>query len=198
MTGEFSETDFEALDAWLQRRGKAIHDAVTLEGFLVAVLVCPTLVSPQVWLPKVWGSRAPSFRDLDELNRFTGLVMGLYNDVALALHPDPEAFAPTFYERTVVGQTVVIVDDWCEGFVKGMRLAPRAWRDLKREAPELVRPMELFGTAAGWKALEAGGEVAMHAKWWSRIAPAVRALYRRRIAQDERASAPVASPARHR
>jgi hypothetical protein len=43
--------------------------------------------------------------------------------------------------------------------------------------PELLKPMELFGTRAGWRKLEAGGEAAMHATWSVRIAPAVREIY---------------------
>jgi len=58
-----------------------------------------------------------------------------------------------------------------------MRMDSEAWKPLKRERPELLMPMELFGTRAGWRKLEAGGEAAMHATWSVRIAPAVRAIH---------------------
>lgn len=173
----FSEQDFDALDAWLQRRSVGFYDAVTLEGFLTAIVIGPNTLMPTVWMPKVWGGRVPKFRDLDEMNRFVALVMAFYNDIALQFEADPADFVPTFYERKVGRKTFVIVDEWCEGFLKGVRLDARAWRPLERERPELLKPMRLFGTRAGWRELEAGGEEAMHAEWSVKIAPAVREIY---------------------
>jgi uncharacterized protein len=72
---------------------------------------------------------------------------------------------------------VIIVDEWCDGFMRGMRLDVEGWKPLKRERPDLLKPLELFGTRAGWRKLEAGGEEAMHATWSVRITPAVRAIH---------------------
>jgi uncharacterized protein len=173
----FSEDDFAQLDAWLRKRALAIGEIVTLEGFLTAILIGPNMISPNLWLPKVWGKGKPQFKDLEELNRFVALVMGLYNELALCLAQDPEAFEPSFYEQPLNDKTVIIVDEWCDGFVKGMRMDAESWKSLKRERPELLKPIELFGTRAGWRKLEAGGEAAMHATWSVRIAPAVRAIH---------------------
>jgi uncharacterized protein len=173
----FSEDDFEHLNAWLLKRGRGICEIVTLEGFLTAILIGPNTISPMLWLPKVWGSGKPQFKDLEDLNRFVGLVMGLYNELAVCLAQDPESFEPSFYESPLNDKTVIIVDEWCTGFIKGMRMDPEGWKPLKRERPELLKPMELFGTRAGWRKLEAGGEEVMHATWSVRIAPAVRAIH---------------------
>jgi uncharacterized protein len=173
----FSDEDFEQLDAWLLKRAKGIYDIVTLEGFLTAIVICPNTISPMVWLPKVWGRGKPEFKDLEDLNRFVGLVMGLHNELAGCFAQDPASFEPSFYESPLNDKTVIIVDEWCDGFVKGMRMDSEAWKPLKRERPELLMPMELFGTRAGWRKLEAGGEAAMHATWSVRIAPAVRAIH---------------------
>jgi uncharacterized protein len=173
----FSEAHFEQLDAWLRKRAKGICDIVTLEGFVTAILIGPNTISPNLWLPKVWGKGKPQFKDLKDLNRFVGLVMGLYNEVAVCFAQDPASFEPSFYERPLNDKTVIIVDEWCDGFVKGMRIDSEGWKPLKRERPELLKPIELFGTPAGWRKLEAGGEAAMHATWSVRIAPAVRAIH---------------------
>jgi uncharacterized protein len=173
----FSEDDFEHLNAWLLKRGRGICEIVTLEGFLTAILIGPNTISPMLWLPKVWGSGKPQFKDLEDLNRFVGLVMGLYNELAVCLAQNPESFEPSFYESPLNDKTVIIVDEWCTGFIKGMRMDPEGWKPLKRERPELLKPMELFGTRAGWRKLEAGGEEVMHAIWSVRIAPAVRAIH---------------------
>ena len=177
VSAAFSDNDFEQLDAWLQRRRSGILDIVTLEGFLTAIVIGPNTISPMLWLPGVWGKGKPQFKDIEELNHFVALVMGLYNEIANCFESDPATFEPSFYERPLNDETVVIVDEWCAGFIKGMRLDTEGWKPLKRDRPELLKPMELFGTRAGWRKLEAGGEAAMHASWSARIAPAVREIY---------------------
>lgn len=79
----FSEQDFDALDAWLQRRSVGFYDVVTLEGFLTAIVIGPNTLMPTVWMPKVWGGRAPKFRDLSEVNRFVRRVMAFRSDIGL-------------------------------------------------------------------------------------------------------------------
>jgi uncharacterized protein len=174
----FSDADFEMLDAWLLRRSKGICDIVELEGFFTAIVIGPNTLSPLKWLPRVWGGRQPRFRDLDELNQFTALVMGFYNDIALAFEQAPEKFTPTFYESKVDGKRVRVVDEWCVGFLKGMRLDTAGWRPLKQQRPDLLKPLQLFGSSAGWRKLEAGGEAKMHRTWSGKIAPAVREIHR--------------------
>src|SRR5438045_9386419 len=95
---------FETLNACRLLRGKVICNIVELEVFFTANVIGPNTLSPLKWLPRVWGGRQPRFRDLDELNQFTALVMGFYNDIALAFEQAPEQFTPTFYERKVDGQ----------------------------------------------------------------------------------------------
>jgi yecA family protein len=153
VTTIFSDDDFEQLEAWLQRRRTGIFDIVVLEGFLTAVVIGPNTISPMLWLPKVWGKGKPQFKDLEELNRFVALVMGLYNEIAGCFEQDPAAFKPSFYERPLNDETVIIVDEWCEGFIKGMRVDTEGWKPLKRERRDLLKPMELFGTRAGWRKL---------------------------------------------
>jgi len=174
---DFSDEHFEILSDWLLRRGKGIFDIVELDGFLTAIVIGPNTLSPLKWLPKVWGGKAPKFKDLEEMNRFIALVMGYYNSIVAAFESEPDQFVPTFYEREVGGKTIVIVDEWCTGFLKGMRLDAAVWKPLRRERPELLKPLELFGARAGWRELKAGGNAEMHATWSARIAPAVREIH---------------------
>lgn len=194
MIAEFSNEDFETLSAWLLRRGKGIFDIVELEGFLTAIVIGPNTLSPLAWLPKVWGGKQPDFKGLEEMNRFVALVMRFYNSIAWIFETTPGEFVPTFYERRVEGKKVIIVDEWCEGFMKGLRLDSAGWKPLKRERPELLKPLELFGTRAGWRELKKGGEATMHATWSRRIAPAVRDIHafwlphRQRMSSERRRS----------
>jgi uncharacterized protein len=173
----FSDEEFDLLEAWLMRRSKGITDIVELEGFLTAVVVGPVTLVPSVWLPKVLGGKNPGFRTEEEFNEFARLVMGFYNVIVAWFDRDPAHFQPTFYERHIEGKRIFIVDEWCWGFMKGVRLNSAEWKPLKRDQPELLRPMELFGTTAGLRELDAGGADVMHGKWSRKITPAVRAIH---------------------
>jgi len=174
---QFSDEDFDTLSDWLSRRGKGITDIVELEGFLTAIVIAPNTLSPLTWLPKVWGGKHPDFKDLAEMNRFVGLVMRFYNSIVLIFETSPGEFEPTFYEREIDGKTLFIVDEWCWGFMKGLKLDTAGWKPLKRERPDLLKPLRLFGTSAGFRELDAGGADKMHALWSPRIEPAVRDIY---------------------
>ena len=174
---DFSEADYAALAKWLGHRRSGITDIVELEGFLTAIVIGPRTVSPMAWLPKIWGGKAPKFASLEELNRFVALVMAYYNDLARWFALDPDRFEPTFYEHEAHGPRVVIVDEWCTGFLKGMRVDPKSWIPLKKAAPHLLKPLQLFGSPAGWAELEAGGEAKTHKHWSPKVAPAVRAIH---------------------
>ena len=172
-----SNDPFDELADWLTLRRTGITDVVELEGFLTALVVGPNTLSPTLWLPKVWGGRTPKFKAVAELNRFVALVMALYNEIALTFDQAPQTFRPTFYESKLEKRRVVIVDEWCSGFLKGMRLDAQGWKPLKRDRPELLKPIELFGSPAGWKECEAGGEEKMHRRWSPKVTPAIKAIH---------------------
>ena len=121
-----TEDDYDELADWLEHRRIGITDIVELEGFLTALVIGPNAVSPIVWLPKVWGGRKPKFTDLAEMNRFVALVMGLFNDIVFCFEQAPQEFQPNFYESKVKGRRIIIVDEWCWGFLE--RIASRYQR----------------------------------------------------------------------
>lgn len=222
MNDAFTNEDFQRLDEWLLRRRTGLLDAVMLEGFLTAIVIGPNTLLPMKWLPRVWGAKPgahnlvpppgvslaqpskgarrkqPHFRDLEEMNQFVALVMGLHNDIALHFDTDPGGFVPTFYESRVGRKRVMVVDEWCEGFMKGMRLDAAGWKQLGHERAELLRPLQLFGTRAGWRELSAGDEARMHATWSVRVAPAVREIYAYWLPQRRAQIAPEDAKARLR
>jgi uncharacterized protein len=173
----FTDADFDELDDFLLHRPTGLLDCVTLEGFLTALVIGPVTVEPAAWLPRVFGGKHPKFRNEEQASHYLSLVLRFHDELVDWFAFDPDHFEPTFNEHRVGRKTCLIVDEWCDGFVKGMRLAREAWKPLRKDRPELLRPIELFGTRKGWRELEAGGEARMHATWSKRIAPAVRDIH---------------------
>lgn len=203
MLDPLSEKEFEELDRLLlsDDMPESCMDVVTLEGYLTAIVIGPVTLSPATWLPSIWGGGeqedSPQFQSLEDFNHLVGLIMRLYNEVVLTFETDPEAFSPTFYQRTVKGNTYTIVDEWCDGFLQGIRLARDAWQPLLDSDPEMLKPLRLFATPEGWAELDAAeNEEAMHAKWSRKIAPTVRAIHAywlpyRRALSSELTSIPI-------
>lgn len=194
---EFSEASFEELRGLLARRPVGIADITELEGFLTAAVIGPETLLPSTWLPRAWGTRLPSFPSVESFTRYMELVLAYYNDVVAWFEQEPDAFEPTFYERRVAGQRYVIVDEWCRGFMKGVRLGGSPWRPLKEQRPELLEPIWLFGTPAGLKRIDAEGGPAMHRMWSGKIAPAVRGIHRYWLPQRAAARLLIGGQTRH-
>jgi uncharacterized protein YecA (UPF0149 family) len=92
---------------------------------------------------------------------------------------ETDRFQLTFYERKFEDKKILIVDAWCFGFLKGIRLDSPGWKALKKDRPDLLKSLQLFGSPAGWKEIDGSGDPAlMHKRWSSKITPTVRAIHR--------------------
>ena len=123
-----------------------------LDGFLTAIVSGPTAVVPSQWLPAVWGDFEPVWDKLEELERFMNLVIRLMNFNASVLLEDPESFEPLFLERHWKGKTVLVVDEWCEGYLRGVELTGRLWAAGGTEIDELMVPILGFCEVSDWAA----------------------------------------------
>ena len=176
---EFEELDDLLLSDNLSEEGM---DAVTLEGFFTAIAIGPVTVTPEHWLPHVFGSDPgdpmPEFPSIKTFERVVNLIMRFYNSVIMIFEIAPEKFSPTFYIREVEGKTYTIVDEWCGGFLQGVALSGEAWQPLLDEKPGILRSFQLFATPEGWAELDtAADEAAMHREWSSKIEPTVHAIH---------------------
>jgi uncharacterized protein len=93
----------------------------------------------------------------------------------MLLH-DAEAFEPMFGETEVEGKTHLIVDQWCYGYMRGVALDADAWSGGGADVQELLRPIQLWGTAEGWETIGAMSD-ADQARERKAIPQSVRALY---------------------
>ena len=144
LTQPLSDEEFGKLDALLlsDDLSEECMDAVTLEGFLTAIAIGPMEVTPEQWLPHVFGSDSedpmPEFPSIKNFERAVNLIMRFYNSVIMIFEIEPEKFSPTFYIREVEGKTYSIVDEWCSGFLQGIALAGDAWQPLLDEKPGIL------------------------------------------------------------
>ena len=104
------------------------------------------------------------------------------DDIADTLTYAPEAYEPLFFEDTVEGGTVSVVDEWCCGYVKGISLDPDGWQPLLAAQPGWFEVIHLYGTEDGWAGLKDlvdrhADSNARHQAYVDQIAPAARRIH---------------------
>jgi uncharacterized protein len=198
-----SDAELEELDALLisDAAGEDSMDVAMLDGFLTALAIGPHDVPADEWLPLVWGKpvRWPSPAVAE---RMTALVLRHAEHLAAHLRSEPDLFEPMFLEREIEGETLPILDEWCMGFMKGIELDAAAWQFFleTEEGAELLRPLRLYGTQAGWDELAADPELeALHPEHAAAIGAHVIAILHwwQPVRQRAAAATPLAEEADH-
>jgi uncharacterized protein len=146
-----------------------------LDGFLTAIVSGPVMVPPSRWLPALWGDFEPEWEDEHAFEAMFGLLLRHMNDIAVTLMQQPEAFEPLYFEREVDGRLYLIVDEWCEGFARGMALCAEEWRRGGEEMEALLAPILAFTEQAGWHGHTLADEEMQ--KLQQRIAASVREIH---------------------
>ena len=182
-------------DAVTDGTDEGVLDVSELDGFLTAVVSGPVTIVPSRWLPAVWGDFEPTWPSVDDLGEVMSMLMRHVNSIAETLIEEPEAFEPMYLEHVWKGKTVLVVDEWCEGYVRGVGLAADEWHARAAEIADLLAPIRAFTGATDWQAHELSEPEA--AKLRDAIAPNVRALHAywlARRAKEMQSLAPQARP----
>lgn len=163
VSGPLTDEELDELDRFLlsDATGEDAMDISMLDGFLTALAVGPSTLSPNRWMPLVWGGDVV-WASRQQMDRMTTLVFRHANDILLYLRDDPDTFEPLLYEREEDGESIPVIDEWCTGFVKGMALDEAGWQSLMEaeEGEELLYPILLYGTETGWDELEQNPQIA--------------------------------------
>lgn len=162
-------------DAVEDEQDEGILNISTLDGFMTALVSGPETVLPSQWLPAVWGEFEPEWASAGQLQDTLNLMMRHMNGIVGVLIEDPEQFEPIFLQHEIDGKEYTIVDDWCEGYLRGMALHGEAWVE-EGECATWLEVLRLFATETGWDALEAMSEDEI-VRQQQRIAPNVRSLH---------------------
>jgi len=131
---------------------EGILDVSELDGFLTAIVSGPVTLVPSQWLPAIWGDVEPVWESLNDYQAFMSLLIQHSNNNVSLLLNEPELFEPLFLERSIDGQTFTIVDEWCEGYMRGVRLTAESWRDGGPEIRDLLVPIRSFTEETSWEA----------------------------------------------
>ena len=187
-----TEKEIERLDQFLL--GRIDDDADTegkdegvlgisdLDGFFTAVVSGPVPLLPSRWLPAVWGDFEPVWEGQKDIEEVMSLMMRHMNSIVDTLMEQPEDFAPIFMESEFEGKINTIVDEWCEGYLRGVALAAEAWSTGGLQMNILLTPIRTFTREAEWRGhdLSTNAEVeniqnaiptnacAIHAYWLAR------------------------------
>lgn len=156
-----SDDELETLDRFLLDRvdedtvtpgqDEGILDISTLDGFFTAIVSGPKIIPPSQWLPAVWGECEPTWDSEQDFQAILTLLMRHMNGIAAILMEDPEHFEPIYLEREVEGKIYTIVDEWCEGYRRGVALAEDLWIAGGQEMTILLTPVFAFTEATDWR-----------------------------------------------
>jgi len=155
---------------------EGITDVSELDGLLTAVVSSPVMIMPSHWFPVVWGDYPPVFETDAEVERVFSLMIRHMNGIAATLMNSPEDFEPLFEYREVDEREFTIVDEWCEGYTRGIELASDLGASLDAAAEEWLIPIRAFTEAADWPGHDLPN-FAETEKLQLSIAPNVRALH---------------------
>lgn len=164
LNAPLSDAEFDELDNFLMSDavGDSAMDVSMLDGFLTAIVIGPQTLSPSLWLPRVWGKKEMEWESPAQAERITGFIMRHLNGIVAQFAEEPEDFQPVTYMReNEAGEEIEIIDEWCVGFVEGISLDADAWQDLLEadEHKELMFPIFLHGTDAGWEEMQKNAEL---------------------------------------
>ncbi len=164
----------EELDAIEDDEG--ISTLPELDGLMAALCCCQEMIVPSIWLDWIWGSEAyaPKWIDEKQATHYIGLIMRHYNTVAADLMEGIGFYEPLFYERKVKGNTYLIVDEWCEGFMLVVKSHPGAWQDQEKD----IEHIAIFTKSREFAAHDSGNAAALQKE----IEPAVLRMHKRRLA----------------
>jgi len=176
-----------------EERDEGIWDVAELDGFFTAIVSGPTSIQPSQWLPAVWGDFEPVWDSEEAFKKILMLLMRHMNGIATALMENPEYFEPMFQERVIEGKTYTVVDEWCEGFRRGMMLAPDRWYTEGPEMTILLAPIMAFTSETKWSGHDFSGDECENIQ--KAIAPNVREIHAYWLARREKAG-PASQPVR--
>jgi len=165
MSGElgWSLDDIQVIETFLFSEAAALEhpmDVSMIEGFFCALISGPNMVSPLQALRWVYdserGEQEPVFESMAEAQQLMGLLMKQWNATASDLMSPASDYEPLLGCRELDdGGEVFILDEWCGGYLLGMKLDQAAWMPLLLAEPAWFGTLLRYGSEDGRRLMEA-------------------------------------------
>lgn len=179
-TQPLDEDEIDTLELFLQAlEGEtAVLGISELDGFLTAVVSGPNGLPPAQWVNAIWGGEedSPAWESTEQAEQIIGLIIRHMNCIAGVLQESPEEFDPIYMEDEFEGEPVLNVDEWCQGYLKGIQLDPEGWQQIDEEMERALAPILVFGLETGLDGMIDAEDEAIEALQ-QEVAPAARRLY---------------------
>jgi uncharacterized protein len=137
-----TDQEIDKLEAILEDVPDGLFDTSMLHGLLSGAAVAPTAIRPS-WLYdsifKPEGSSGYVFKDQAHAGATLSLVMRLQNQIIMEL--DADLFEPWVFFENSKGQTVIVLQPWCVGFLHATTFEEAAWEPLFEERLDLLAPI---------------------------------------------------------
>ena len=179
-------------DADTEGKDEGLLGISELDGFFAALVSGPALILPSRWLPVVWGDFEPTWDGADDFEVIVSLMMRHMNGIAATLMEQPQDFDPMFLEREVEGKIYPVVDEWCEGYLRGVALKADEWNAGGQLMAILLAPMRAFTGETEWQAHDFTDAETEHIR--NAITPNVREIHAYWLARRDE-HAPASAPA---
>ena len=155
---------------------ESILGASELDGYFAALACAPETIIPSRWMPVIWGGDelSPEWDSEQQFTRFSQAILAHYNSVTNALQL--AAYEPLFMVNSKNDSLLLVVDDWCEGFLRGLTLWGELSTQDSKQLESHLRMIRMFGTDEAADALQSMQDKEIH-RLQSGIQPSVATLY---------------------
>ena len=170
---------------------EGIFDVSTLDGYFTAIVSGPEIIPPSVWLPELDGDHASTWQSEEQFQQVFTLLIRHMNSISQWLMTDAAGFHPLFTQHEDDGEIVTSVDEWCEGYLRGIRLNPHQWNLDDDEMKSALSSILIFGSELGNPLRESASDDEIE-HLQHKIIPAVTSIYQywlRRRGEEPSASA---------
>lgn len=114
-----------------------------LDGYMTAVISGPRTLSPILWISQIWGEsgEGPCWDDTADAERFFSIVMRLNNEICDSMLSESSDFEAIGIIENRDGEEVRVMNSWCSGYMKGVKLSVKDWVNNEIEFNDLMLPI---------------------------------------------------------
>ena len=148
-SGSPTDQELEELEGFLEssqpEEGMAL-DAI--DGMLAAIACGPDTVMPSEWMPAIWNNVMPQYESKAQAERILDILMKWHNSVVSDVNDGTYEPMMAIWEMEGSKEEVEYPEDWCLGFMEGMKFRSTAWESRAKNDNELMDMLEPIASVA--------------------------------------------------